>query len=308
MSFSNAHTQSNSIDGIDNDNNYLGEYLNDSFDKNNFSYNQESNIPFLGNNSPQFGLNNIFEENNSDSHQKSHSQNKEVEKSPNQDNCNCNNPKSYINNPQKNSESNHTNKLNKKTKRNEPHTKYAENNIVRKFKIYLKNTLFEKINSEIQKIAIPKNIISINIDGKEYNVDKLLAINKSQIINTNVVENLKFLNTQLKDIFSVEISKKFKNYPFNYNKLVIEKLYQDNLTNVTCILDKTFLECLKYFRKDKDVFDNEEYSCLNGIEKNFEEIPKNFRKEGHDDKYIYMVIDLINNFEIIYENKMPRKK
>jgi hypothetical protein len=89
---------------------------------------------------------------------------------------------------------------------------------------------------------------------------------------------------------------------------VIEKLYQDNLTNVTCILDKTFLECLKYFRKDKDVFDNEEYSCLNGIEKNFEEIPKNFRKEGHDDKYINMVIDLINNFEIIYENKMPRKK
>ena len=296
MSFSNAHTQSNSINGIDNDNNYLGEYLNDCFNGNNFSYNQ-------GINSPQFGLNNIFEENNSDSHQKSHSQNKEVEKSPNQDNCNCNNPKSYINNLQKNSESNHTNKLNKKTKRNEPHTKYAENNIVRKFKIYLKNTLFEKINSEIKK-----NTISINIDGKEYNVDKLLAINKNQIINTNVVENLKFLNTQLKDIFSVEISKKFKHYPLNYNKLVIKKLYQDNLTNVTCILDKTFLECLKYFRKDKDVFDNEEYSCLNGIEKNFEEIPKNFRKEGHDDKYIYMVIDLINNFEIIYENKMPRKK
>ena len=78
MSFSNANTQSNSINEIDNDNNYLGEYLNDSFDRNNFSYNQESYIPFLGNNSPQFGLNNIFEENNSDSHQKSHSQNEEL--------------------------------------------------------------------------------------------------------------------------------------------------------------------------------------------------------------------------------------
>ncbi len=302
MSFSNDHTQSNSINEINNVNNYFGEYSNDSFDRNNFSDNQDS-FPFLGNNSPQFGLNNFSEENNSDNHQKSHFQNEEVEKLPNQDNCNCNDPESNINNPQMNSESKNTNKLNKKTKRNEPHTKYSENNRIRKIKVYLKNTLFEKINSEIQK-----NTIIINIDGKEYNVDKLLVINKNQIINTNVAENLKFLNTQLKEIFSVDISKKLKSYPLNYNKLVIEKLYQDNLTNLTCILDKTFLECLKYFRKDKDVFDDENYSCLKGIEKDFEEIPKKFMKKNHDDKYINMIIDLINNFEIIYENKMPRKK
>lgn len=302
MSFSNDHIQSNFLNEINNVNNYFREYSNDSFDKNNFSDNQDS-IPFLGNNSPQYGLINFFEENNSDSHQKSHFQNEEVEKSPNQDNCNCNNLESYINNPQLNSKSKNTNKLNKKTKRDEPHTKYSENNRIRKIKAYLKNTLFEKINSEIGK-----NTIIINIDGKEYNVDKLLVINKNQIINTNVAENLKFLNTQLKEIFSVDISKKLKNYPLNYNKLVIEKLYQDNLTNVTCILDKTFLECLKYFRKDKDVFDDENYSCLKGIEKDFEEIPKNFRKKKHDNKYINMIIDLINNFEIIYENKMPRKK
>ena len=303
MLFSNDSSLCTSINEINNGNNYFGVYSNDSFDGNNFSLNQDSNIPFLGKISPQFDLNNNFEENNSDSHQNNYFQNEEVKIVPNQVNNNINHPESYINNPQMYYEPNHNKKLNKKIKRNEPHTKYAENNRVRKIKVYIKDTLFEKINYEIKK-----NSIVINNEGKEYNIDRLLDINPKQIINTNVVENINFLKTQLKEIFSVEISKKYKNYPLNYNKLVIKKLYQENIKNVTCILDKTFLECLKYFRKDKDVFNNEEYFCLQGIEKNFEEISKKFRIEGHDNKYIYMIIDLINNFEIIYENKMPRKK
>jgi len=198
---------------------------------------------------------------------------------------------------------NHTNKLNKKTKRNETHDKYAENNRVRKVKVFLKATLFKKINSEIQK-----NPLYLNINGKKNKIDELKMISQNKTINTNVNENLRLLNTQLKDIFSADISKKFKKYPHNYNKLVIDQLYKEKKTNVTNILDKTILESLKYFRKDKDAFNNEKYLCLKGIEKGFEELPKNFKKEGHDDKYINMIIDLINNFEKIYEDKMPRKK
>ena len=183
-----------------------------------------------------------------------------------------------------------------------PHGKYAEDNRVRKVKVCLKDSLFRKINSEIQK-----NAISINIDGKEYKVDGLLNINQEQTINTTVGENLKLLKRKLKDFFSVGISNKFKNYPRNFNKLIIEKLYQENFTNVTSILDKTFLDSLKYFRKDKDVYDNEEFSCLQGIEKDFEELPQKFRKEGHDNRYINMVINLINNFEQIYYEKTPRE-
>ena len=196
--------------------------------------------------------------------------------------------------------------LGRKTKKSGltgPHGKYAEDNRVRKVKVCLKDSLFRKINSEIQK-----NAISINIDGKEYKVDGLLNINQEQTINTTVGENLKLLKRKLKDFFSVGISNKFKNYPKNFNKLIIEKLYQENFANVTCILDKTFLDSLKYFRKDKDVYDNEEFSCLQGIEKDFEELPQKFRKEGHDNRYINMVIDLINNFEQIYYEKTPRQK
>jgi len=302
MSFSNDSNQITSIYGFNNGNYNLKENSSDSFNESNyFGYNQDSNISSHGNNSPKLDLNKNFEE---DNHQNAHFQNEKIEKVYNQVNSNINNPESNMNNTQLNSVSNHPNILNKKTKRNWPRSKYDEDIRIKKFKAYFKNTLFKKLNSEIIK-----NIIYINLNGEMNFVDGLKMIGKKQTINTNVNENIRLLNTQLKEIFSVEISHKLKKkFPLNYNKLVIEKIYQENLANVTCILDKTFLECLKYFRKDKDVYYNEEYSCLNGIEKDFEDLPTKFRSEGYDDRYINMIIDLINNFEIIYENKMPRKK
>lgn len=255
-------------------------------------------------------LNNSFEEENYyNENNFINIHNEEENIIPNQDIIPIYNIASNINNVQNGLNSQyvaHNFLLGRKTKKSGltgPHGKYAEDNRVRKVKVCLKDSLFRKINSEIQK-----NAISINIDGKEYKVDGLLDINQEQTINTTVGENLKLLKRELKDFFSVGISNKFKNYPKNFNKLIIEKLYQENFANVTCILDKTFLDSLKYFRKDKDVYDNEEFSCLQGIEKDFEELPQKFRKEGHDNRYINMVIDLINNFEQIYYEKTPRQK
>ena len=255
-------------------------------------------------------LNNSFEEENYyNENNFINIHNEEENIIPNQDIIPIYNIASNINNVQNGLNSQyvaHNFLLGRKTKKSGltgPHGKYAEDNRVRKVKVCLKDSLFRKINSEIQK-----NAISINIDGKEYKVDGLLDINQEQTINTTVGENLKLLKRELKDFFSVGISNKFKNYPKNFNKLIIEKLYQENFANVTCILDKTFLDSLKYFRKDKDVYDNEEFSCLQGIEKDFEELPQKFRKEGHDNRYINMVINLINNFEQIYYEKTPRQK
>ena len=254
-------------------------------------------------------LNNSFEEENYyNENNFINIHNEEENIIPNQDIIPIYNIATNINNVQNDLNSQyvaHNFLLGRKTKKSGltgPHGKYAEDNRVRKVKVCLKDSLFRKINSEIQK-----NAISINIDGKEYKVDGLLDINQEQTINTTVGENLKLLKRELKDFFSVGISNKFKNYPKNFNKLIIEKLYQENFANVTCILDKTFLDSLKYFRKDKDVYDNEEFSCLQGIEKDFEELPQKFRKEGHDNRYINMVINLINNFEQIYYEKTPRE-
>jgi len=304
------NSDSNNILEPDIENYYKERILNDSIDENNFSSNHNLNIPLNGNYNFQPELNSSFEgENVYNNNNFNNIFYNDNDITPNQDNMPIYNIASNINNVQNVLISNcteHTNLLGRKTIKSGltgPHDKYTEDNRVRKVKVCLKDSLVRKINSEIQK-----NKISINIDGKEYKVNRLLDINQEQTTNTTVGENLKLFKCELKDFFSVGISNKYKNYPKNFNKLIIEKLYQENLTNVTCILDKTFLDSLKYFRKDKDVYNNEEYSCLKGIEKDFEDLPKNFRKEGHDNRYINMVIDLINNFEQKYYEKKPRQK
>ena len=303
------NSDSNSILVPENGNYYDERIVNYSFDENSLDFNQNLNNQLNANYFFQLELNNSFEEENYyNENNFINIHNEEENIIPNQDIIPIYNIASNINNVQNGLNSQyvaHNFLLGRKTKKSGltgPHGKYAEDNRVRKVKVCLKDSLFRKINSEIQK-----NAISINIDGKEYKVDGLLNINQEQTINTTVGENLKLLKRKLKDFFSVGISNKFKNYPRNFNKLIIEKLYQENFTNVTSILDKTFLDSLKYFRKDKDVYDNEEFSCLQGIEKDFEELPQKFRKEGHDNRYINMVINLINNFEQIYYEKTPRE-
>ena len=303
----NEYSHSNSISVSNIGNNYEEKILNKSFDENSFVYNQNLNIQSLNeSNYFQPELNDIYEEENE--YFKNIFSNNYKEKdeiTPNQDNMSIYN----INNVQNNLNPEYfalTKKLGRKTKKSGLtglHDKYVENNRVRKVKVILSTTLFNKINSEFKK-----NPISINIDRKENEIKELLKIGQEQVINTNVNYNIKLLNTHLKDFYSVDISTKFKKYPHNYNKLVIDQLYKEKKTNVTNILDKTILESLKYFRKDVDVFNNEKYSCLQGIEKDFENLPKNLKKEGHDDRYINKVIHLINNFEQIYFKKLPRDK
>ena len=187
-----------------------------------------------------------------------------------------------INISQINQNSNHNKMLGRKKKNSGligKHDKYAENNMTVKFKVYFINTLLEQINSEIKKINL-----SIKIGDQEYKVDGLLDIEKKK-----------------KKIYRI--------YPKNYNKLVIEKLYKENITKVTCILDKKVSYCLKYFRKDdKDMMNNKEYTCLKGIEEKYEDLSNYLKNKGHEDKYINDMKKLIKDLEKIYKEKIPKKK
>ena len=210
-----------------------------------------------------------------------------------------------ISNYQISQNSNHNNMLGRKKKNSGligKHDKYAENNMTVKFKVYFINTLLEQINSEIKKINL-----SIKIGDQEYKVDELLDIDQKKVKNINVKEIRQFLNNNLKEVFSFDISNKYKNYPKNYNKLVIDKLYEENRTNVTCILDKKVIECLKFFKKDEDEFLYEENSCLKGIEKRFESLPQYLKKKGFKDDYIKQFIEIIKDFENIFDKKSPRR-
>jgi len=188
------------------------------------------------------------------------------------------------------------------------HDKYAENNMTRKMKVIIKNDLLDFINSKIKKEL---NLSNININGKIYkeNEIKLLNIKQDQIKDTNVDFNLTFLNTKIKDILSEKISKNNRiKYPSNFNDILINKIYHiKNGESITSILDMTFLECLKYYRKDKDIINDDKYSCLKGLEKGFENLKDKLMKKN-DEKYADMLIKLIKEFEEIYSKKKSRVK
>ena len=210
-----------------------------------------------------------------------------------------------INQSQINLNSNQQKKLGRKREDSElpgEHNALSEDNMIRKYKIYNIETIRIKINSELKKTPI-----SIEIEGKKYKVNQLLKINQEFAKNITVNEMRKFFNSDLKSIFSIDISDLYKNYPKNYNQLAIQKLYEENKTNVTCILNKNVLDCFKYFRKDKDVFFNQDYYCLKGIEKRFENLPQHLRNKKFNEGYINKFIELIKDYENIIERKSPRR-
>ena len=79
------------------------------------------------------------------------------------------------------------------------------------------------------------------------------------------------------------------------------------MENITSILDKTFLECLKYYRKDSDIINDSQYDCLKWLEKNFEVLKDRLMK-NNDERYADKLIKLIKEFEEIYSKKKSRVK
>ena len=184
------------------------------------------------------------------------------------------------------------------------HNKYSENNRVRKFKVIMKDALLDLINSKIKE-----NIkLTVLIDEKEFVVDGLLNIRQNQIISTNVMDNRQLLDKTIREIFSDEIAQNFRKYPKNYNRLVIDKIYEiENEEKIIPILDMKYIDCIKYFRKEQNYMDDERFFCLKGLERKFENLSVDLIKEGNDEKYIKMLFNLIYNFENIFLAKKSRK-
>ena len=185
------------------------------------------------------------------------------------------------------------------------HTKNSEDNMIRKFKPRLKKALKDLINSRIKEnIKFPDNIIN----GQKYKTIEILDINQKQAKDTSVEMNRELLQKTIKDFFSVNISGNYSNYPKNFNEILIKELYKkENGEKVTCILEKTVLESIKYFRKDEDVINDPNYSCFKGLEKSFEDFKQELLIKNNE-KYTNNMIYLIKNFENMYYNKRSRAK
>lgn len=174
------------------------------------------------------------------------------------------------------------------------HNKFSDDNIRRKIKRILINELQEFINNKIN------DFYDSNI-GQGFFKKKLIPMNQKQISDASSLFNKEFLNKSLKDIFSENISSRNKILPLNFNKLVIEKLIneQDEAKReyFQNLFSLTFIQCLRHFRGEQQI---NELSGLNGID-------TIQGKYNFNDDYFETLTFYFFNYENITNNMRIRK-
>ena len=154
------------------------------------------------------------------------------------------------------------------------HTKYNLDNRVRKVKVLFKNALLEFLNSKMENIQL-----IVDINGKAFIADKLLNIRPKLIKDITINGNKILIDTPIKNILSEDISGLYKKYPLDYNKIVIEKIFENENNKILIdILNMKFKECLKYYRKDQEIINDDKYACLKGLEEKYENLPRLLQK------------------------------
>ena len=175
------------------------------------------------------------------------------------------------------------------------HNKFSDDNLSRRCKHIILNYLYIFINYLI------KNVYNVS----EENKIQLLKINQKQVLNTKVDYNLNFLNKTLKDIYSDNISTKYRNYPPQHNKILIEQLLNEKNETKKNIFEKlfslTFFDCLKYFRGDINI------DILDGMVR-LDKACENFKNEKDYEDYMPIFRNFMINFETIIKNKKVRDR
>ena len=167
------------------------------------------------------------------------------------------------------------------------HTKFSSDNILRKIKVKFMN-----------KIVIYINKIILFKYHKKIKLFKKLTSSISQ--NNGISYNQKLLKSKLKEIFKEnEMNGKYKGEK-NYNQSVIDKIYEENITELIDILETTYLDAFNTFR---DMKSSENFNGLENINKVIEEI----QNKEKDDEYINKFKYIVMNFEKYYFDKIGRK-
>ena len=159
------------------------------------------------------------------------------------------------------------------------HTKFTEDNIIRKFKA----KLIERCRRYINKL----NFINHN---KKVLIQKISPDLGKKIIRE---ENLKFLEMKLKDVFSENVSSKCKLYKPYYNRIEINKLYEKNKDKeVIFILNKTIREMINYY------LGNYQLPGFGTIDEDLNNLETEYKKEYRR---------VAENFEDIFHKKHSRR-
>jgi len=197
-------------------------------------------------------------------------------------------------------------KLGRKTKNScqkGDHDKYSYDNMTKKLKQLLMNSFLNFVNANIIEEEREASTQKRKKDSKwKVNLTPcLVKIDQNIIGNIKVEYNLNLLNLTLKEIFSQDITSKIKKFNKDYNKKIIEGIFQNKQKEKTIkILNMTLLQCINHLT-------NKEYHPeLQGLECEYENIINKLKCSGETDEYIELFKDLLGRFEEFYKNK--RKK
>ena len=192
-------------------------------------------------------------------------------------------------------------KRGRKTKGNEglgKHSKFADDNIIRKIKNSLIKSLNKLINQKI--LSIYSKDKSKSLRGKQ-----LRKLKQNQVEWSKAEYNKLFLNKNLQSIFSEDISNKYKIKNPKHNKELIEELLNENDEQKRSIFqgifNLTFIDCLKHFRGS--IFLEE----LSGM-KTFKDYLNKSDFGDNSTEYKEILTIYTNNFEKIVMEKTSRKK
>ena len=172
------------------------------------------------------------------------------------------------------------------------HTKYTFDNILKKIKTLGMNSYLKFLNKRIEEIYQKKDRFW-----------KLEKIKQYQYNSSNIKFNREFFYKTLKEILSEEISDKCKRKKKNQNKILIERLLNEEKIEKRIIFERIlnikFIDVLNYLngkRKDLDELKGLEYD---------DTIWKNIKD---NQEYYPIFCANMNNIEIILKNKISRNR
>jgi hypothetical protein len=169
------------------------------------------------------------------------------------------------------------------------HNKFSDDNIIRKIKHVILESVMNFINNKI------RNIYS-NKEGKASKEKELFKLKQKQPMNSRTKYNKDFLDKKLEEIFSLDISSKYSRYAPNNNKKTISSLINDHDETRKSIFTKlfnlTFVECLNHFRGSKIIKE------LDGLP-NLEDYIKEKKKNKEDEEYYNLFKFFADNYETL---------
>ena len=221
---------------------------------------------------------------------------------------------------------------NKNNHTNANHNKYSSDNIIKAIKAKLNECIINFINKIINyvysnnKEKLIKIIGGLNNNKKNKAKSKYIEVikkldYKTFVNKTNKKYNLELLNQTMKEYLYGNISKKYKNFNQEYNKIIIERLLQDEENNLifNFIFNKIKIEdwldiyvCKKELEFHVDIDDLKDYQ-IDMIKENLvriDEIDTNGLYEIYekDKLYFHCFMLLLYNFKRFFELKEDRKE